>query len=281
MFKNILVCCDGSEEADRNLQLAVSLAGLGGGRVRGLFVKRFVGPEIATWSPGLEMGAETPSLLDPALIAEIEAEQEERGRQVAASFSRLVGGNASGLEVVRGDLMEELVKASRSADLVVMGRGVRQPEAKTWRLSETTRRVLKKSWAPVLLPPVAASWRPGGPYLLAYDGSLAANCGLRQVAQLAALTGGALTILSVGDAEVTAANLKEAQSYLHPYGLNLSLEGRTGKPEAAILELSREQNFGLVVLGAHGHHRIKDILLGTTTEKILHELDLAFLICSR
>ncbi|MFP3867935.1 MAG: universal stress protein [Desulfobacteraceae bacterium] len=280
MLKNILVFCDGSEEADRNLQLAVSLAGLEGGRVRGLFVKRMVVPEVATWSPGLEMGGETSALLDPALITEMEAEQEERTRRAAASFARRVGENAPGLEIVRGELMEQLVKASRTADLVVMGRGVRQPEAETWRLSETTRRVLKKSWAPVLLPPVAGPLFLTGPYLLAYDGSPAANAGLRQVGHLAGLTGAALTILSVGDAEITAGYLQEARAYLQPYGLTLSLEGRTGKPETVILELCRRQEFTLVGLGAHGHHRIRDILLGTTTEKILQELGLAFLICT-
>ncbi|OPX20789.1 MAG: hypothetical protein BZ151_02065 [Desulfobacca sp. 4484_104] len=279
MFKNILVCCDGGTETEPSLQLAVSLAGLSTGRVRGLLVKRLIGPDMVAWPTGLEMGAEAPPLLDSALVAEIEAEQEQTAKRVAVLFSRLVS-ETTGLEVVRGDVVEQMVRAARTADLLVMGRGIRAPESARWRLSDTTRRVLKKSWAPVLLPAAEAASLLDGPYLLAYDGSPAANYGLRQVARLAALTGAALTILSVGNPETNAGRLQEAQTYLQPYGLKVSLEDRDGKPETVILELNRQQQFGLIALGAQGHHRLKDIFLGTTTENILHDLPLAFLICN-
>ena len=58
-------------------------------------------------------------------------------------------------------------------------------------LSDVTRMVPKRSWAPILLPGSKPSILLHGPFLLAYDGSLAANRTLRQLARLAALAQGA------------------------------------------------------------------------------------------
>lgn len=280
MVKNILVFWDGGEQARRGLELAVHLAQLSAGRVRGLFVKSLIIPEISAWSPGPEAEMGTPAIFDPALVAELEGQQERLAQQLAEAFIRRTGEQSLGLEVARGDLVGELVTASRTADLVVMGRGGGGTESKSWRLSEITRRVLKKCWAPVLLPPVLDSLSFTKSYLLAYDGSPAANRVMRQIARLALLTGAAVTVLSVGDPVVTAERLHEAQTFLQPYSLAVNLEAREGKPEAVIQALVLEQDFGLIGLGAHGHHRIKDLLLGTTTDKLLQEVPQAFLSCA-
>jgi nucleotide-binding universal stress UspA family protein len=280
MFKNVLVFLDGGEEALRGLELAVTLVQSHGGRVRGLFVKRLGVAEIAAIPPGPEFGAGTPVIFDPELLAILEAQQEQIATQVKEDFFRLAGECSGGLEVIRGDVVEELVNATHTSDLVIMGRGGPEKRLTEGWLSEITLRVLKKSWAPVLLPSTASSIPWSGPYFLAYDGSPAANRVLRQLARLALINNAALTVLAVGSVEVTRERLQEVRAYLTPYGQPFTLEAQEGKAALTILEAVKKQPYSLLALGAHGHSKIRDIFLGTTTDSMLRKLPQAFLICA-
>ncbi|AEB09483.1 universal stress protein [Desulfobacca acetoxidans] len=281
MFKNILVFLDGGEESQRGLSAATSLVQQTGGRIRGLFVKKLEIAEIALMPPGHDLGAGSPVVIDPELLASMEAEQEAAARRLAELFATVAGPLASGLEVVRGDVVEELVQASHTADLVVMGRNRLASGNRTDWLSEITRSVLKRSWAPVLLPGSDPEQMLAGPFLLAYDASPAANRTLRQLTRLATLNQAPLTVLSVGPPETTTAFLEEARSYVCPYNLNVSFEPREGKPREVIQSVAGERRFSLIGLGAHGHSKLKDVVLGTTAEKMLLHLPQAFLICAR
>ena len=169
-------------------------------------------------------------MLDPELLATIEAEKDKTARRLAEIFTGVIGPLSDGLQVVRGEVVEELIQGSHTADLVVMGRNRLATGNRSDWLSDITRLVLKRSWAPILLPGSKPSTLLHGPFLLAYDASLAANRTLRQLARLAALTKAAMTVLSVGPPETTGPWLEEARSYCKPYNLELSLEapGRQG-----------------------------------------------------
>jgi nucleotide-binding universal stress UspA family protein len=55
-------------------------------------------------------------------------------------------------------------------------------------------------------------------------------------------------------------------------GCNLLLEDvvvRHGKPEERILELEREGNFDLVVLGSHGHGLFAEAMIGSTARRVV------------
>lgn len=281
MLKNILVFVHGSEESQRGMAAAVSLAQLTDGRIRGLFVKRIELLEMGLLPPGPDLGGMPPVFLDPELLASLEAEKDETARRLAERFTSQIGPLSDGLQVVRGEVVEELLQASHTADVVVMGRNrLASGERSDW-LSDITRQVLKHSWAPILLPGSRPESLFQGPFLLAYDASLAANRTLRQMARLAALAGASLTVLSVGPPETTAPRLEEARLYLRPYKVNVSLEAVEGNPLDIIGEFSTKQQFSLIGLGAHGHFKIKHLVLGSSAEKMLQNLSQGFLVCAR
>ncbi len=280
MFKNILVFLDGGEESQTGLTAAVHLVHLTGGRIRGLFVKKFELVEMGLMSPGPDLGAAPPVMLDPELLANLEAEKEKTARQLAERFTSVVGSLADGLQVVRGDVVEELVQASRTADLVTMGRNrLATGDQSDW-ISDITRLVLKRSLAPVLLPGSQPQKLLQGPFLLAYDASPAANRTLRQLTRLAALAQAPVTVLSVGPPETTSPCLEEARLYLKPYNLKFSLEAREGRATEVIQAFSEERYFSLIGLGAHGHFKLRDLVLGTTAGKMLRRLSQGFLVCA-
>ena len=281
MLKNILVFLDGGEESQRGLPAAVNLAHLTDGRIRGLFVKKIELVEIGLLPPTPDLGTAPPVMLDPELLATIEAEKDKTARRLAEIFTGVIGPLSDGLQVVRGEVVEELIQGSHTADLVVMGRNRLATGNRSDWLSDITRLVLKRSWAPILLPGSKPSTLLHGPFLLAYDASLAANRTLRQLARLAALTKAAITVLSVGPPETTGPWLEEARSYCKPYNLELSLEAREGKALEVIEAFSEERSFSLIGLGAHGHFKLRDLVLGSSAEKMLHNLSQGFLMCAR
>jgi nucleotide-binding universal stress UspA family protein len=281
MLKNILVFVDGGEESQRGLPAAVNLAHLTDGRIRGLFVKKIELVEIGLLPPTPDLGAAPPVMLDPELLATLEAEKDKTARRLAEIFTAVIGPLSDGLQVVRGEVVEELVQGSRSADLVVIGRNRLATGDRSDWLSDITRLVLKRSWAPILLPGSKPLTLLHGPFLLAYDGSLAANRTLRQMARLAALAKTPVTILSVGSPDITGPRLEEAGLYCKPYNVEVTLEAREGKAMDVIQAFSEERQFSLIGLGAHGHFKLRDLVLGSSTEKMLHNLSQGFLVCAR
>jgi nucleotide-binding universal stress UspA family protein len=281
MLKNILVFLDGGEESQRGLPAGVNLANLTAGRIRGLFVKKIELVEIGLLPPSPDLGTAPPVMLDPELLATLEAEKDKTAQRLAEIFTGLVGPLSDGLEVVRGEVVEELAQASHTADLVVMGRNRLATGDRSDWLSDITRLVLKRSWAPVLLPGSQPGTLLQGPFLLAYDASPAANRTLRQLARLAALTRAPLTILSVGLPDTTGPRLDEARLYCKPYNLEISLEAREGKALDVIQAFSEDRQFSLIGLGAHGHFKLRDLVLGSSAEKMLRRLSQGFLVCAR
>ena len=80
-----------------------------------------------------------------------------------------------------------------------------------------------------------------------------------------------LTVIHVGREEAADGTrvLDEARRYLHSYGLALSCETITGYPHQRIVEFMRERGHDLLFIGAYGHSRIIEMVLGSTTEFVL------------
>lgn len=84
----------------------------------------------------------------------------------------------------------------------------------------------------------------------------------------------------IGDHETEsdALNLNEYQKQLRENGFNASFKLGFGSPKKAIPELVNEYNADLLVMGAHGHRVLKDILFGTTVESVRHNVKIPVLI---
>ena len=84
----------------------------------------------------------------------------------------------------------------------------------------------------------------------------------------------------IGDHETESdeLNLTEYQKQLSENGFNASFKLGFGSPKKAIPEIVNEYNADLLVMGAHGHRVLKDILFGTTVESVRHNVKIPVLI---
>jgi manganese transport protein len=73
-------------------------------------------------------------------------------------------------------------------------------------------------------------------------------------------------------------HLKQYEETLIGDGYNVNIKLGFGNPKKSIPEIVNQINPDLLVMGAHGHNAFKDLLFGTTLEKVRHKVNAAILI---
>jgi nucleotide-binding universal stress UspA family protein len=268
MIRSILVALDGSEHADAALQHALWLAGRLGATVIGLHVIDVVSIEGSflhdiSGSLGFEPYLDFSAKMREAL--------RERGRVLLETFSARCAGRGVRCDTTlsTGIIANEICDQARLADLVVMGhRGVNE-QFSTGLLGSTTESVARKSPKPVFVSPMR--WHEITHPLLAYDGSQRASAAMHAAAEVTSALGLPLTVLHVArdDAGNGDRVLDEARRYLQSYDVAVAFESVKGYPHQRIIEWIADHGHDLLFIGAYGHSRIIEMVLGSTTEYVL------------
>jgi manganese transport protein len=72
--------------------------------------------------------------------------------------------------------------------------------------------------------------------------------------------------------------LLEYKEMLSQKGFKIKTELGFGKPNSVIPKIINEGNFDILVMGTHGHTGLKDLLFGTTVDKLRHKISIPLLI---
>jgi nucleotide-binding universal stress UspA family protein len=169
-----------------------------------------------------------------------------------------------------GIIANEICERSRVADLVVLGhRGINE-EFSTGLLGSTADGVTRKCPRPVFVSTKRFKIieRP----ILAYDGSQRASSAMESAAEFCTQLDLPLTVLYVPKEDRIADRvLGEARSYLGSYGIQVRYEIAKGYPEQKIVDYLMNFSFDLLFIGAYGHRRIIELVIGSTTEYVLRK----------
>lgn len=269
MIKNILVPLDGSDHSKAALEYGLWLAQKFKGALFGQHVIDTVsveGPFFHDISGSL--GFE-PYLDFTTRIREV---LEERGKAILEEFSKRCRERGLRHEsfLDMGIVPNEISERSKVADLVILGhRGINE-EFSTGLLGSTAESVTRKCPRPVLVSTKRFKLieRP----LLAYDGSQRASSAMESAAEFCTQLRLPLAVLYIPKEEKMGEKvLQEARSYLGPYGIEVRYELAKGYPEQKIIDYLVNFNYDLLFIGAYGHRRIIEMVLGSTTEYVLRK----------
>lgn len=72
--------------------------------------------------------------------------------------------------------------------------------------------------------------------------------------------------------------LKQYQEMLTEKGFKVDVKLGFGKPNSTIPKIVNDGNFDILVMGTHGHTGFKDILFGTTVDKLRHKISIPLFI---
>jgi nucleotide-binding universal stress UspA family protein len=272
MFKTIIVHVDDSAEMDARLQAAALLAGAHGAHLVGAAATGLSWPAYAmlTGSMAVVPADEFESLR--ALARAGLARFEERARQL--------GVQSVEQRLVEDQNRDALVLQGRYADLVVLG----QDSGEQDTVRALPQYVALHGARPVLVVPPSYAGEPvADTVVVGWDGSMQA---LRAIA-------GALPLLARARAVRLALVNPDGESGLHgdEPGADMALYlARHGVPVEVVIEKTREpagdallriahaSGAGLLVSGAFGHSRYREIVLGGVTRVLLERATIPLLL---
>jgi len=267
MIKNILIPLDGSDHCKAALDYAVWLAPGLNGTLFGQHVIDTISIEGAFFhdisgslgfEPYLDFSAKMREILD------------ERGKIILADFAEVCAKKNIRHQTFldMGLIANEICERAKVADLVVIGhRGVNEGFS-TGLLGTTAESIARKCPRPILVS--TKQFKPIERPLLAYDGSQRASSAMESAAEFCSVLKLPLTVLAIAREEAQAqTNLQRAKGYLGSYAIEVTYESARGFPEQKIIEHLVNVNHDLLFIGAYGHRRIIEMVLGSTTEYVL------------
>jgi nucleotide-binding universal stress UspA family protein len=269
MIKNILIPLDGSEHSKAALDYGLWLAEKFRGTLFGQHVIDTVSIE-GTFFHDISGSLGFEPYLD--FSTRMREVLEERGKAILDDFSQRCKKNGIRHDTFldMGIIPNEICERSKMADLVVLGhRGINEGFS-TGLLGGTTESVTRKSPRPVFVS--TRRFKPIEHPLLAYDGSQRASSAMESAAEFCTHLRLPLTVLHVPKEEKLGEKVvQEAKSYLSSYEIEVHYESARGYPEQKIVDYLVNFNYDLLFIGAYGHRRIIEMVLGSTTEYVLRK----------
>jgi len=214
-----------------------------------------------------------------ALPTVIEQVQRVAGEQRREFEERLAGEGVS-WDWLRfdGAPAQVIVDRARLADLIVLS--LPGGDSTSLGPQAIVADVLVHARAPVLaVPPQGRGFDAAGPALVAWDGSLESSHALRLTMPMLQRAS-AVHVVTVTESE-SEFPATDACRYLALHGIEAELsewprEGRS--IAAALIDAAASRSAGYVVMGAYGHTRLREAVLGGTTRDMLHQSQLPLLL---
>ncbi len=269
MIKSILACTDGSTHGQAGCEYAITLAARLKARLTGLHVldaRMLDGPLMADISGWL--GAQPFA----SQLSQFRDLMEAKGNAIVEAFNDLCAKhNWHSETLVKTGLPARVIleEAARS-ELIVMGQRGEHAEWVGDLTGSTVERVVRNSLKPCLVTP--DTFTPITKILVGYDGSGHASRALHEAIELAGALAAPLVILSVAEQHdlAHAHDLAEdAMKLARAHECAAAHMVVEGLPEIAILSKAEELACSLIVVGAYGRGRIREMFLGSTTNHLL------------
>jgi nucleotide-binding universal stress UspA family protein len=193
-----------------------------------------------------------------------------RGRGVLDEFAAAARRENIPVETVldMGIVANQICDRGRSADLIMIGhRGVNE-KFSTGLLGSTAESVARKSPRQLFISP--NKFREVKRPVLAYDGSERASRAMRSAAEVANGLGVPITVITCArDPKLGERTLTEARTYFENYTPKAEFKLLQGHANEEIVKFLKEHDADLLFIGAYGHSRIIEMVLGSTTEYVL------------
>lgn len=195
----------------------------------------------------------------------------EHGHHMLDEAQKRVG--AAGIEEViqrqrHGDLTESLLALENQTRLLVMGLHGESSSERDTHIGSQLETVIRSMHRPILLVP--DEYREPRSAMLAFDGSATAFKGVELLAGSPVLKGMPLHLVMIGpDTNDRWEQLRKAGKMLAGLESEITLAIRAGDVEPALHAYQDEHDIDILVMGAYGHSRIRQFLVGSTTTTML------------
>jgi nucleotide-binding universal stress UspA family protein len=213
------------------------------------------------------------------LLEELATLDEKRGRlaieagkamlDAAAARARTSGVEAPALMQRHGDLAESLGELEADIRLLVIGLHSTQNHSPGMPVGSHVESVIRTMHRPILAIP--GEFSEPKSFMLAFDGSVTTLKGVEMLAASPLFRGLPCHLVMVGaDTAEHRLALDSARSALEKAGFTVTAVLKSGDVEPVLHAYQADNNIDLMVMGAYGHSRIRQLLVGSTTRNMLN-----------
>jgi nucleotide-binding universal stress UspA family protein len=214
------------------------------------------------------------------LLQELAELDEKRGR-VALEQGRLMLEAAKARAIAdgvpnptsrqrHGELVDTLIGFEHDIRLLVMGRQGEQGDSAGEHIGSHLENVVRTLHRPILVIP--SDYTEPQRILIAFDGSATTRKAVEMVASSPLFRGLPCHLVMVGADKAEAREpLDWAQTTLERAGFQVVAGIRSGHVEEVLCAYRTEHAIDLIVMGAYGHSRIREFLVGSTTAKLIRQ----------
>ncbi len=266
MLKRILVVLDGSEASEATRKLAVRMAKEFNADLTGVGI--IDTPWITAAQPEPLGGAAYKIHRDYEVIKQTRARIKEMLAEYSAKCKK--DGVSCTTVALEGFPATEIEKLSQEHDLILIGRTTGFHFGMDEDSDLTVKHVTRDNPRPVIV--VTSADVRGDTVLIAYDGSMQAARALQMYLLLGLAENKRVHILSIGRKQKEADAIAErAHKMCESHGAKVTSEGVASSkpPEEIIKKKSDEVNAVMIVMGAFGHHGLRELFFGSCTEHMM------------
>jgi len=234
--------------------------------------RRETGNEPSNLSGNIGLGARTALLEE---LSDLDAQRaklvQKRGRAILEDAQiRIQKANAIEVTTLlrNGEIVDTLQEFENDAELIVIGKRGEAADFDKLHLGSNLERVVRSSHKPVLV--ASRAYSDIERILIAFDGGSSVMKAIDFLSSTKIFKHLHCTLLYVGEETVDRnRQLEGASAMLSDVGHTTTVQYLSGQPEAVIAEQIDAQKINLLVMGAYGHSRIRNLIIGSTTTEMI------------
>ena len=168
---------------------------------------------------------------------------------------------------ITGVVTATIIENTELADLAVLGRGGEHTEWLDGLVGSTTEAVVRRAKCPVVVTATDSSQMDR--LMVAYDGSTFGKKALQTGANLSESWKVPCDVLVVS-AKKGDALVSEARAYMDAHDAEVEYITKEGDPSETIVSCASERGIDLLMIGAYGHTKVRELVVGSTTAYALN-----------
>ncbi len=277
MINQLLLCSDGSEHSKLALEATLLVAGKFGAHIHALHVveARDVGGSIFA-----DLSGAAGFIPYQNVYAQLNELFHERGKAILAVIEQACREKNVPVKTLlkTGDLAEVVCEVEEEIDLVVIGRNGEHLKLKDDFLGRSVERVIRTSTKPCLV--TADRPRNFQKAVIAFDGSENSKRALRAGLEFVKRMDMTVDIITVDDGHTEGRKSALQLASRHADDMKVKAESHllTGNPEEEILKFTNDRDADLIIMGAYGHSRIREFIIGSVTSSVLFRSSVPILL---
>lgn len=223
-------------------------------------------------SGAIRLGARSKLLEE---LADLDAQRAKlishRGRAVLEDARAIVdqdGVTEITTRLRHGDIVEAISEIEEDARVILIGKRGEAADFAKGHLGSNLERIVRAAHRPVFV--ASRAFQPITSVLVAYDGGSSSMKAVDHIARSPLFADLKVTVVTVGsETPEIKKGLADAKALLKAAGIDADTRVIEGQPETELGKLVEDEGFGMVVMGAYGHSRIRSLVIGSTTTEMV------------